>query len=129
LECKYCYRDCKEFDICDPCDLYYESFDLFSREHYNLAMETLDTAIRLDPNTMQPWGLKGVILHIWGRNKQALVCVDTAIRLDPDNGLERLLPLKTTVLHYLNRNEEALACFYEAIKVDPGDVHYLEYSC
>ena len=95
MECKYCYRDCKEFDICDPCDLYYESFDLFSREHYNLAMETLDTAIRLDP----------------------------------DNGLERLLPLKTTVLHYLNRNEEALACFYEAIKVDPGDVHYLEYSC
>ena len=92
-------------------------------------METLDTAIGLDPYTMHPWELKGIILHIWGRNKQALTCIDTAIGLDPDNGQERLLAFKTSVLYFLNRKEETLEYFNEAIKVDPDNVHYLEYFC
>ena len=52
---------------------------------YQEAIEHFDKAIELDPNYVDAWYNKGVVLDNLGEHEEAIECYDKALELDPNN--------------------------------------------
>ncbi len=52
---------------------------------YDAALETLDKAIKKDPDYVDAWDLKGTINQMLGRNDEATVCFEKVLEFAPEH--------------------------------------------
>ena len=77
----------------------------------------MDESLKLNPDFLESWGIKGKVLNELGRDEEALICFDKVLNINPNdlNGWYK----KGQTLMKLNRNAEALKCFDKALELDP----------
>lgn len=85
---------------------------------FDLAIESFDRAINLDPKLGLAYNDKGVALFKLDNLDEALTCLDVAISLQPND--TNSLVNKAAVLEALGYLSEASKCFDLAIEIDPN---------
>lgn len=102
-----------------PSALLYNNRALVQLElgNHQLALEDIETAIKIDSNYTTAWSTKGLILETVGRDEESLVAYDKATELDPDD--YTVWTNKGFVLNKLGRNEEAKQSLETALKIKP----------
>ncbi|ELS05351.1 tetratricopeptide repeat protein [Xenococcus sp. PCC 7305] len=84
---------------------------------YELALEDIETAIRIDPSYTPAWRNKGLVLETVGRNEEALDAYDQATELDPND--YNVWTNKGFVFYKLERYEEAEISLEKALEIKP----------
>lgn len=79
----------------------------------NDALEALNEAIRLEPDSIKVWFLRGIALHSLGRREEALASFEKAIEIEADDVWD--WSDRGVILDLLGRRAEALASFEQAI--------------
>ena len=91
---------------------------LQSAESYEDALDALNNATDIDPQSAMAWFTKAQILgQNLGRYNESLEACEKAIEIEPEN--PDSWQLRGLILMNLGRDEEALAAFEEAIDIDP----------
>jgi tetratricopeptide (TPR) repeat protein len=85
---------------------------------YEKALESLDTALRINPYHEVAWVNKGNALAKLGRPMDALRCYNSAIKVNPR--YEVAWNNKGNALARLGRYGEALKAYEKALAIDPG---------
>ena len=80
--------------------LYYDAFESYYQENYRSAIESLNTAIVLDPYFPPLYVRLGSIFYDLGMNKEAIENWNQAIELDPYN--QELIKLRDSVQQETN---------------------------
>ena len=84
---------------------------------YELALEDIETAIRLDPSYTPAWRNKGLVLEEVGRDEEALDAYDKATELDYNDYI--VWTNKAFVFYKLKRYEEAKNSLETALEINP----------
>ena len=82
-----------------------------------LALEDIETAIRIDSNYTPAWRNKGLVLRIVGQNEESLNAYDQATELDPND--YTVWTNRGFVLYKLERYEEAKESLEKALEINP----------
>ncbi|MCJ7565209.1 MAG: tetratricopeptide repeat protein [Candidatus Aminicenantes bacterium] len=93
-------------------DSYYKGF-------FNEAIESVDKALELKPDSPDAWYNKGVILSKLGKYEEALRAYDKALELKPDS--PSAWYNKGVALSKHGKYEEALRAYDKAIELKPDD--------
>lgn len=86
-------------------------------ESYELALEDIETAIRIDSNYIPAWSNKGLVLETMGRDEESLDAYDEAKELDPED--YTVWTNRGYVLFKLERYEEAQESLETALEINP----------
>lgn len=92
-------------------------FGEINKQHLN-ALDCYDKALEIDPKNAIAWSIKGLSLHILGRDSEALDCYDQALEIDPKNVLTR--SGRSEALFALQRWEEGFASIRTALELSLG---------
>jgi Tfp pilus assembly protein PilF len=82
------------------------------------ALECLDRAISLRPDSADFYNYRGIVLKSLGRFDEAVACYDQALKWRPF--FVQAFNNRGNALKELGRIEEALASYKQAVTVDPG---------
>jgi Putative Zn-dependent protease, contains TPR repeats len=96
---------------------YNEALDQAYLGNYEVALQSVDMAIRNNENFTLAWVTKAGIQNAMGRYNDSLVSADQAIVLNPD--LPYAWINRATALIHLGQNEEALNASERASMLDP----------
>ena len=91
----------------------FQNGDLEAAQHF------LGEAVRLAPDFVEGYHLRGVVLMRLGRNAEALDCLGRAVALAPD--FREAILNQATVLLELKRADEALAGFDRLLSLEPDN--------
>jgi len=86
-------------------------------KQYELALENVETAIRIDSKYPPAWSNKGLILETMERNEDALDAYNQATKLATKD--YAILTNRAFVLYKLDRYEEAKQSLERALKINP----------
>lgn len=97
---------------------YNRGLDLSKSENYLGAVESLKTALQIDPNRVQAHRLLGRIYLLYlAKSTEAIGSFQTAIKLDPENPITHQL---LGVAHFrCNQYPEAIQALRQAIELNP----------
>ena len=90
-----------------------------SRSQYNLAVESYDEAVRLDPKYAVAYNNRGISYRELGDHRRAIEDYDQALRLDPKDAVA----YKNRGISYTNlgNHRRAIEDYDEAVRLDPKD--------
>lgn len=94
-----------------------QGYDQFNHDRFEEALQAAEDAVRLDPDSVESWHLKGSALYRLNRNQEALQALEAAIRCAPSDAA--LMLGKGHVLFSLKCYSEALQSYETAILCDP----------
>ena len=89
---------------------------------YESALMSLEEALAIQPDYVDAWIIKGVILSKWGKCSEALKCYDKVIELDPKS--TDAWRLKAATFTSLNLHEKAVECFARAVELNPNSLEF-----
>ena len=98
---------------------WYEAKLRFLEGKYDDALESLDKALKINPEDESVLSLKGAALLSLGRYEDALKALDKALEINPKN--ESALSGKGIALFSLGRYEDALNVFDATLEINPKD--------
>ncbi len=114
-------------------DKHCEAVTWYKRSHlskyqgkYDEAIESLDAALKLDPNFIDAWVTKSAILGLQGKYLECIEACDKAIKLDPKNIFAWCN--KGEALKDCCRYVEALEVLDKAIELDSNDSDAWQYK-
>jgi tetratricopeptide (TPR) repeat protein len=84
-------------------------------KHYQEALECFDEAIQIDPEYVELWVWRGMVLVSLKRYEEALTNFDKAIELKPDKA--KIWNMRGQTLLWLNRIEEASSNYDKAFQL------------
>ena len=84
---------------------------------FELALESIDDLLELEPKSDQFWNSKGVILAKLKRVDEAIECFDKALEINPE--VSRIWYSKGIVITDNGNPRSGLACFYKALDLEP----------
>jgi len=105
----------------------------YNRAHTNLKMKEykyalydFDKLIKLESTKFleEAWELRGLILGILGRYKEALISYDCVLKINPEK--IEIWEAKGCILHKLGRYEEALISYDCVLKINPKKIEIWE---
>jgi len=86
---------------------------------YTKALDTINSAIEVNPSLAGAWFLKGTILRSLGRFEEAIESLDKALKFNPS--MDKALCEKGSILLDLNSPREALIYLEWATMVNPSN--------
>jgi len=86
-------------------------------ERYQLALESYDEALKLNPNLTSAWNGKGILFGDTGRFDESINCFERVLSID--SSLAEVMNNKGVSLDRQGRHEESLACYDRAIELNP----------
>lgn len=96
----------------------YYGMALFKLERYEEALEIVDAALELKPESPTGWSNRGFVLSALDRNEEALEAFEKALALDPKS--PKILTSKGIVYFRMGLLKKALETFDCALAVEPG---------
>jgi len=90
---------------------------LFKLGKYEEALEVVDKALVLNPESPIEWSNRGFVLSAMGRNEEALEAFDKALSLDPES--PKIMTNKGVVYFRMGLLEKALKTFDKALAAEP----------
>jgi len=90
------------------------------------ALDVLTSITLLNPDHVEAWCNKGVILSALGRKEEAIAAYDKALEINPEDA--KVWYNKGVALSALGRNEEAIAAFDKALEIKPEDAKAWYYK-
>ena len=90
---------------------------LFKLGRYEEALEIVDAALEVKPESPTEWSNRGFVLSALGRNEEALEAFEKALFFDP--GSSKILTSKGIVYFRMGFPEKALETFDEALAAEP----------
>lgn len=102
----------------------HDATELVTLHKYDEAIEAYDDILQLNPNYVQAWNGKGILLHAIGKTNEALTAFDEAIRIDPNYAPGWYN--KGNILATLGYKNQAIISFTKASQLNPGDTTYRE---
>lgn len=90
---------------------------LFKLERYEEALEIVDAALELKPESPVEWSNRGFVLSALNRNEEALEAFDRALALDPES--PKILTSMGIVYFRMGLLEKALETFDCALEAEP----------
>jgi tetratricopeptide (TPR) repeat protein len=90
---------------------------LFKLERYEEALEIVDAALELKPESPTEWSNRGFVLSALGRNEEALESFEKALSLDPES--PKILTSKGIVYFRMGLLKKALDTFDCALAAEP----------
>jgi len=90
---------------------------LFKLEKYEEALEIVDAALELKPESPIGWSNRGFVLSALSRNEEALEAFEKALALDPES--PRILTSKGIVYFRMGLLKKALETFDRALAAEP----------
>jgi tetratricopeptide (TPR) repeat protein len=100
-------------------DWYNKSLALYHQGKYDQSIKVCDKAIKLDPEYVKAWNLKGANFNSLGNYEDAIKCFDEAIRLDPEYATAR--SNKGFSFYQQGKYNESIKACDEAIRLDTND--------
>lgn len=97
-----------------------ESFcgmSLFKLGRYQEALDIIDSALEIKPESPTEWSNKGFVLSAMGRNGEALESFEKALSFDPES--PKILTSKGIVYFRMGLPEKALETFDRALAAEP----------
>jgi len=94
-----------------------KGYDSFALGMYDESIRACDKALRLDPNDVEGWRLKGNVLIYRGKYNEALLALDKAIEKDPEYALAWIN--KGHVLNIMCKYNESIEALEKAMELDP----------
>jgi tetratricopeptide (TPR) repeat protein len=89
--------------------------EYYAKRRYNDAIESYNTAIKIDPNNADTWNNKGRALYHLGKYEEAVKCSEKAIEINPNS--HQAWYNKGRSLYQLGKYKEAIRNLDEAIKL------------
>jgi tetratricopeptide (TPR) repeat protein len=86
-------------------------------KQYELALQDVETALKIDPNYVPAWNNKGLILETMEQNEASLQAYDRATELDSND--YTIWTNRGFVLYKLKRYQEAKKSLETALKINP----------
>ncbi|MDR0976481.1 MAG: tetratricopeptide repeat protein [Prevotellaceae bacterium] len=96
-----------------------EEGDKFLYTDHVKALNCYDKALELEPDNVEAWNDKGLLLYFTKRHDEAITCFDKAIELEPDNN--KAWYNKGLLLYSTKHYDEAITCFDKAIELEPDN--------
>ncbi len=98
-----------------------KSFDYWvatalSEDDPEMKIKCLSKALKLNPDYLPAWGMKGNALLGLGRYDEAIQCFDKSLELHPSAWMWHR---KGDCCYHLGKPEEALQCFHKALETCP----------
>lgn len=90
---------------------------LFKLERYEEALEIVDAALEVKPDSPTEWSNRGFVLSALDRNKEALEAFEKALSFDPES--PKILTSRGIVYFRMGQPEKALEAFDEALAAEP----------
>lgn len=90
---------------------------LFKLGRYEEALEIVDAALEVKPESPTEWSNRGFVLSALGRNEEALEAFEKALSLDPES--PKILTSKGIVYFRMGLIKKALETFDEALAAEP----------
>lgn len=90
---------------------------LFKLGRYGEALEVIDSALEIKPDSPTEWSNKGFVLSAMGRNEEALEAFEKALSLDPES--LKILTSKGIVYFRMGLPDKALETFDRALATEP----------
>jgi len=101
----------------DPVSWYERGKELYFQGQLEEALNALEKALELDPEYVDAWNGKGIVLDDLGRYEEAIEAYDKALALDPE--FAYAWNNKGNALGNLGRYEEAIEAYDKALALDP----------
>lgn len=90
---------------------------LFKLGRYQEALDIIDSALKIKPDSPTEWSNRGFVLSALGRNEEALEAFEKALSLDPES--PKILTSKGIVYFRMGLSEKALETFDRALATEP----------
>jgi tetratricopeptide (TPR) repeat protein len=90
---------------------------LYKLGRYEEALEIVDSALEVKPDSPTEWSNRGFVLSALGRNEKALEAFEKALSLDPAS--PKILTSKGIVYFRMGLPEKALETFDKALAAEP----------
>jgi len=84
---------------------------------YNEALKGFNEVLELNPEYMNAWNIKGLVLAKLGQYDEALKCVNKSLEFYSENALA--LETKGYVLAHSGKSEDALKYYQKVLEIDP----------